>query len=456
MTATTPSDVNPDLPTVVIVGRPNVGKSTLFNRIIGSQDAIVEDRPGVTRDRHEAEAEWLGNHFTLVDTGGWMPDGDELEEKVSRQVEAAVRTADLVVFLVDSSTGMTDDDMLVAAWLRRAKRTILVVTNKADNERREADRWEFLGLGLGDPYPVSALHGRRAGDLLDEIISRLPYDKMQVEEPVSYGDTSEPLWNPADQAPPRVAIVGRPNVGKSTLFNRLVGEDRSIVHDMAGTTRDAIDTLVQTPDGPIVFVDTAGMRKRGKIDDSAEYYSMVRALRAIDDADIALLVIDSTEGVTGQDQRLAERVDASGCPIVVMMNKWDLIDDPERRLELLADVQRKLSFVGEAPVLKISALSGKGVHKLRPVLQDAITQYHRRVPTRDVNRVIADAQQRQPAGGGGKVLYALQGATDPPTFTLFVNRELPQSYLRYLERSIREAFDFGATPIKVRVRKRDN
>ena len=251
-----------------------------------------------------------------------------------------------------------------------------------------------------------------------------------------------------------MAIVGRPNVGKSTLFNRLVGEDRSVVHDMAGTTRDAIDTMVETPDGPIVFVDTAGMRKRGKIDDSAEYYSMVRALRAIDDADIALLVIDATEGVTGQDQRLAERVDASGCPIVVMLNKWDLIDDPEHRLEILADVQRKLSFVGEAPVLKVSALSGKGVHKLRPVLQEAITQYHRRVPTRDVNRVIADAQQKQPAGGGAKVVYALQGATDPPTFTLFVNRELPGSYLRYLERSIREAFDFGSTPIKVRVRKR--
>jgi GTP-binding protein len=243
-------------------------------------------------------------------------------------------------------------------------------------------------------------------------------------------------------------------VGKSTLSNRLVGEDRSVVHDMAGTTRDAIDTLVDTPDGPIVFVDTAGMRKRGKIDDSAEYYSMVRALRAIDDADIALLVIDATEGVTGQDQRLAERVDASGCPVVVMLNKWELIDDPEQRLTIQSEVQRKLNFIGEAPVLKVSALTGKGVHKLRPVLQDAITQYHRRVPTRDVNKVIAAAQQKQPAGGGAKVLYAVQGATEPPTFTLFVNRELPAPYLRYLERSIREAFDFGPTPLKLRVRKR--
>ncbi|MEQ1704294.1 MAG: GTP-binding protein, partial [Ilumatobacteraceae bacterium] len=221
-----------------------------------------------------------------------------------------------------------------------------------------------------------------------------------------------------------------------------------------GTTRDAIDTLEDPPDGPIVFVDTAGMRRRSRIDDSAEYYSMVRALRAIDGSDIALLVIDATEGVTSQDQRLAERVDAAGCPIVVMLNKWELIEDPDKRLEVQAELQRKLYFIGDSPILKISALTGKGVHKLRPVLQDAIEQYHRRVPTRDVNKVISDAQQRQPAGHGVKVLYALQGATDPPTFTLFVNRELPHTYLRYLERSIREAFDFGSTPIKLRVRKR--
>lgn len=456
-TTSTTDRTDPALANVVIVGRPNVGKSTLFNRIIGEQVAIVEDRPGITRDRKEAEAEWLGNRFNLVDTGGWSPDGDALEEKVSRQVEAAVRQADLVLFVVDASVGITDDEMLIGNWLRKAKVPILVVANKADNDRRESDRWEFLALGLGDPHAVSALHGRRAGDLLDEIVARIPVvrDDDPVE-PVEPGVDSDgkPLWNPKDVAPPRVAIVGRPNVGKSTLFNRLVGEDRSVVHDMAGTTRDAIDTLVETPDGPIVFVDTAGMRKRGKIDDSAEYYSMVRALRAIDDADIALLVIDATEGVTGQDQRLAERVDASGCPIVIMLNKWELIDDAEHRLEIQAEVQRKLSFVGEAPIVKISALTGKGVHKLRPLLQDAITQYHRRVPTRDVNKVIAAAQQKQPAGHGLKVLYAVQGATDPPTFTLFVNRELPSTYLRYLERSIREAFDFGNTPLKLRVRKR--
>ncbi len=444
------------LPSVVVIGRPNVGKSTLFNRIIGEQAAIVEDRPGVTRDRKELEAEWLGTRFLLVDTGGWLPGGSELDEKVSRQVEAAVQQADLVLFVVDASVGLTDDDEQIAQWLRRIKAPILLIANKADNDRRENDRWEFMALGIGEPVPVSALHGRRAGDLLDEVCRLLPTGMLPDEEPseIPVDEAGDALWKMGDTPPPRVAIVGRPNVGKSTLFNRLVGADRSVVHDMAGTTRDAIDTLVETPDGPIVFVDTAGMRRRSRIDDSAEYYSMVRALRAIDAADIALLIIDATEGVTSQDQRLAERVDASGCPIVVMLNKWELIDDPERRLEIETEVHRKLYFVGDSPILKISALTGKGVHKLRPVLQESIEQYHRRVPTRDVNRVISDAQQRQPAGHGLRVLYALQGATDPPTFTLFVNRELPQTYMRYLERSIREAFSFGSTPIKLRVRKR--
>ncbi len=446
-----------ELPTVVIVGRPNVGKSTLFNRIIGEQAAIVENRPGVTRDRKELVAEWLGVKFRVIDTGGWMPKGSDLDDKVSRQVEAAVDQADLVLFLVDASVGALEDDEAVADWLRRGRHDVLVVGNKADNNRREDEMWQFLSLGLGEAVPVSALHGRRAGDLLDVVLERLG-DKAVYVEPVEddgwvHDDDVEP-WSADDQRPPRVAVVGRPNVGKSTLFNRLVGSDRSVVHDMAGTTRDAIDTLVETEDGPIVFIDTAGMRKKGKIDDSAEYYSLVRALRAIDDADIALLIIDSTEGVTGQDQRLAERVDASGCPIVILLNKWDLVDDPEQRHEVESEVARKLSFLGDAPVIKISALTGRNVHKLRPRLQDAIEQYHRRVPTRDVNRVVIQAQQESPAGGGARVLYAVQGATDPPTFTLFVNRELPQHHVRYLERRIKEAFGFGATPIKLRIRKK--
>ena len=446
-------EIEIQLPVAVIVGRPNVGKSTLFNRVIGEQAAIVEDRPGVTRDRKELEANWLGHRFMLVDTGGWMPGGSELDAKVSRQVEAAVRNADLVIFVVDGSVGVTDDDELMAGWLRKSAATVMLVVNKADNDRREADRWDFLSLGLGDPYPVSALHGRRAGDLLDEVIVRMPSSPLSEEYIPNYGLDQE-IIPVGEQKPPRVALVGRPNVGKSTLFNRLVGEDRAVVHDMPGTTRDSIDTLVETEDGPVVFVDTAGMRRRSRIDDSAEYYSLVRALRAVDGSDIALFVIDATQGITAQDQRLAERIDAAGCPIVSMLNKWELIDDAEERERIDLEVKRKLYFVDDAPVLKVSALTGKGVHKLRPVLQEAILQYHRRIPTRDVNRVIADAQQRQAAGGGARVMYALQGATDPPTFTLFVNRELPHTYLRYLERSIREAFNFGSTPLKLRVRKR--
>ncbi|MEO6652364.1 MAG: ribosome biogenesis GTPase Der [Ilumatobacteraceae bacterium] len=452
-----PVETTSELPTVVIVGRPNVGKSTLFNRIIGEQAAIVENRPGVTRDRKELEADWLGVKFNVIDTGGWMPKGSELDEKVSRQVEAAVDGADLVLFVVDASVGTIEDDEHVADWLRRGAHNVIVVGNKADNNRREEEMWQFLSLGLGEGVPVSALHGRRAGDLLDMVLERLG-DKAVYTEPVDDGqwvsDDELDVWSPDDARPPRVAIVGRPNVGKSTLFNRLVGADRSVVHDMAGTTRDAIDTLVETDDGPIVFIDTAGMRKKGRIDDSAEYYSFVRALRAIDDADIALLIVDAVDGVTGQDQRLAERVDASGCPIVILLNKWELVDDIERRHEVEADVIRKLAFLGDAPVIKISALSGKNVHKLRPRLQEAIEQYHRRVPTRDVNKVIIKAQQQSPAGGGARVLYAVQGATDPPTFTLFVNRELPHHHVKYLERKIKEAFGFGATPIKLRIRKK--
>jgi GTP-binding protein len=444
--------------TVVIIGRPNVGKSTLFNRIVGSQQAIVEDRPGITRDRKELDAEWLDIPFRVVDTGGWMPGGDALDAKVSRQVEAAVNDADVVLFVVDASVGLTDDDQQIANWIRRSKTEVIVVANKADNERRETEMWEFMSLGIGEPVPISALHGRRAGDLLDRVLERFPDELRQpVHKPID-------PWRPVDgdddgdavapeAAVPRVAIVGRPNVGKSTLFNRLVGEDRSVVHDLAGTTRDSIDTMVDTEDGPIVFIDTAGMRRKGRIDDSAEYYSFVRALRSIDDADVALLVIDATVGVTAQDQRLAERVDAAGCPIVLILNKWDLVGT-EERLEIQAEVTRMLGFVADSSVLKISALTGKNVDKLRPRVQEAIGQYHTRVPTRDVNKVIAAAQQRQPIGGGAKILYAVQGAIDPPTFTLFVNRDVPQHYLRYIERTIREEFGLGSTAIKIRVRKR--
>ncbi len=446
------------LPVVSIVGRPNVGKSTLLNRIVGRREAIVEEKPGVTRDRKEIEAEWQGRRFILVDTGGWLPGGDALDEKVSRQAEQAMQASAVILLVVDAVVGVTEEDDRVAALLRRLGRPVLVVVNKVDDPNRESAVWDFLGLGLGEPRAVSALHGRGTGDLLDDLVALLPpagpgegyagggdRDDVAGAPPVTAADEERRVFS--------VAIVGRPNVGKSTLFNRLIGAERAIVHDMPGTTRDAIDTVVETPDGPVRFVDTAGMRRKARIDEGTEYYSLVRALRAIDSADVALLVIDATEGVTHQDQRLAERIDAAGCPIVVLLNKWELLD-AERRATIQYQVGQRLYFLGESPVLKISALTGKGVHKLMPALHGAIEDYRKRVPTAKVNQVIRAAQAAQPAPHGARVLYATQGATDPPTFTLFANKELPQPYLRYLERKLREECGFGAAPLKLRVRRR--
>jgi GTP-binding protein len=432
------------LPIVAIVGRPNVGKSTLFNRIVGRREAIVEERPGVTRDRKELEAEWQGHEFLLVDTGGWLPGGTDLDEKVSRQSERAIRDAAVVLLVVDATVGIAEEDARIATMLRRTRVPALVVANKVDDTNREAAIWELVSLGLGDPWPVSALHGRGTGDLLDRLVEFLPAtdDDAPAESEQSEADR---VFS--------VAVVGRPNVGKSTLFNRLIGDERAVVHDLPGTTRDTIDTVIETPDGPVRFVDTAGMRRKAKIDEGTEYYSFVRALQAIDHVDVALLVIDSTEGVSHQDQRLAERIDAAGCPIVVVLNKWETLG-AEQRDDMKYQVAQRLHFLGESPVMQISALTGKGVHRLMPALQDAIEDYHRRVPTRKVNEVIRRAQSAQPAPGGAKVLYATQGAVDPPTFTLFANRELPKSYLRYIERQLREEFGFGATPLKLRVRRR--
>ncbi|MGI9032227.1 MAG: ribosome biogenesis GTPase Der [Acidimicrobiales bacterium] len=436
------------LPVVAVLGRPNVGKSTLVNRIVGRREAIVEERPGVTRDRKVLEAEWAGRHFSVVDTGGWLSSDDTLDAQVSRQAERAIAGAAVVLLVVDVTVGVTDDDDKVAGVLRKALRArerapkVLVVANKVDNDNRETDIWDFGRLGLGTPWPISALHGRGSGDLLDEVVAALPPpspdDDHGADDPVA--------------SVPAVAIVGRPNVGKSTLFNKLIGDERSVVHDAPGTTRDSIDTIVETPDGPIRFVDTAGMRRRSRIDEGPEYYSLVRALQAIDRADAALFVIDAAEGVTHQDQRLAERVDAAGSPIVIVLNKWDLLD-AEGRVKATTDLEDRLAFLGYAPVLKTAALSGKGVHRLLPALGQAIEAYHRRVPTRELNEVVQTAQAAHPAPGA-RVLYATQGATDPPTFTLFSDRALHPTWLRYLERSIREHFGFGPTPLKMRVRRR--
>jgi GTP-binding protein len=427
-------------PTVVVAGRPNVGKSSLANRLVGRRIAVVEERPGVTRDRKVLEAEWAGRRFDVVDTGGWLPGGDDLDEKVSRQAARALADADLVVFVVDVTVGVTEEDLAAARFVQRCGRPVLLVVNKVDDDTREAAIWEFASLGLGDPIPVSAVHGRRAGDLLDEIVARLD---AAEPEPVESDEV-------ATGGPLRVAIVGRPNVGKSTLFNHLIGDDRSIVHDLPGTTRDAVDTIIETPQGAICFIDTAGMRRRAKTEPGLETYAVLRSLEALDRADLAVLVVDATSGATAQDQRLAERISSAGCPSVVVLNKWDLIATDDR-LDVLASIGDRLAFLGDAPVLKVAASLGRGVHKVLPALWAAAEDYHRRIPTGPLNRAIHDLQSRH-AAPGARIRYAVQGAIDPPTFTLFASGRLPAPYLRYLERGIREQFDLGHTPLKLRVR----
>jgi GTP-binding protein len=446
------------LPVVAVVGRPNVGKSTLVNRVVGRRTAIVQEDPGVTRDRKELVAEWAGRRFVVVDTGGWLPSGTTADDpaaltrQVSAQAERAMREADVILLVADATVGIIEEDDSVARMLQRSDRPVLVAANKVDDERREADAWRLSRLGLGEPHLVSALHGRGSGDLLDALVAVLPPDETATADGTDAADDAEvsKLFS--------VAVVGRPNVGKSTLFNQIVGDERSVVHDEPGTTRDAIDTVVETEDGPMRFVDTAGMRRRSRIDEPTEYYGLIRALEAVDRADAALFVIDASAGVTHQDQRLAERVDAAGTAVVVVLNKWDLIDDQDRRRAVLADVADRLGFLAYAPVLKVSAQTGRNLRHLLPALRDAETAYRRRVPTAALNRVMRDAQARHPPPAvrhkRPRILYATQGASEPPTFTLFATHELPATYLRYLERQIREAFELGPTPVKLRVRRR--
>jgi GTP-binding protein len=387
----------------------------------------------------------------VVDTGGWIAGGGNLDQEVSRQAERAVAQADVIILVVDVTVGITEEDARVASLLRGATPPAVVVVNKVDDGSRESDAWAFTQLGLGDPHAVSALHGRGSGDLLDAVVAALPPATPPQNRPETETET-EPETGPFS-----VAIVGRPNVGKSTLFNRLVGDERAVVHDEPGTTRDSIDTVIKTEEGPLRFVDTAGMRRRSRIDEPTEYYSLVRALESVDRADAALLVIDATAGVTHQDQRLAERVDAAGTAAIVVLNKWDLTDADQRR-DVLEQAADRLEFLAYAPLVKVSALTGRNLRYVLPALREAEAAYHRRVPTAALNRVITDAQQRQPPPVVRKrrprVLYATQGAADPPTFTLFATHKLPQTYLRYLEHRIREAFELGPTPVKLRVRLR--
>jgi GTP-binding protein len=451
MTTPAPLVSQRERPLVVIAGRPNVGKSTLVNRIVGRRAAVVEERSGVTRDRKELDAEWCGHPFTVVDTGGWLTSDDPLDAQVSAQAERAIADADVVLLVIDVTVGLTDEDLAVARFLRRSGRPIRVVANKVDSSQRETDAWEAVSLGLGDPWPVSALHGRGTGDLLDDVVSLLPDPRSAVPSDNGRADDAGMTNDDDDQAPmPRVAVVGRPNVGKSTLFNRLVGDERSVVHDAPGTTRDAVDTVVETPDGTVCFIDTAGMRRKSRTERGTEYFSVLRALEALDRADIALLVIDATAGVTHQDQRLAERVGAAGCPTVVVLNKWELVPTEDRD-DILTDIGDRLAFLGDAPVLKMSALSGMGVHRILPAVAAAEEAYHSRIPTGELNRAMKSIQAAHPPVGA-KIQYAVQGANDPPTFTLFTNGRLQPTYLRYVERGLRERFELGPTPIKLRVR----
>jgi GTP-binding protein len=426
-------------PQVVIVGRPNVGKSSLVNRLAGKRATVVEEHRGVTRDRKAVEVEWRGLSFDVIDTGGWLEKGTDLEGKVSEQAETALNNADLVLLVTDVTTGLVDEDTHAARWALRSGRPVVLVVNKVDDTQHEANSWEFLKLGAGDPHTVSALHGRGSGDLLDHIVDALG-EQVEVEEAAAADDDGAL----------RVAIVGRPNVGKSTLFNQLIGEERSVVHDLPGTTRDAIDTVVMTDVGLIRFIDTAGMRRRAKTAAGLETYAVLRSLDALDRADIAILVIDATIGATGQDQRLAERISAAGCPSLVVLNKWELVA-VEDRDDVLATVGEKLAFLGDAPVMKTTATSGRGVHRILPALSIAAADYVKRVPTGALNRAIRDLQIKQPAPTG-KIRYAVQGAIEPPTFTLFVAGKLPATYLRYVERSLRERFELGSQPLRVRVR----
>jgi GTP-binding protein len=418
---------------VAIVGRPNVGKSTLVNRIIGAREAIVEERPGVTRDRILYTAEWRGRPFDVVDTGGLELDPEgALAGKVADAARAAAMEADVVVFVLDVTDGITPEDRSVADVIRKLGRRTLLVANKVDNATREREIADLYALGMGEPVPVSALHSRGVGDFLD-----------LLTEGFSEGD-------PAQSAEPSIAIVGRPNVGKSTLFNRIVGHERSIVHDEPGTTRDAVDTVVEIDGRSYRFVDTAGMRRSAKVDESTEFFGSVRTMRALERSDIAVLVVDATEGISRQDQRIAEQIADLGRSAVVVLNKIDAVEAEDLDVRR-ADLRRRLPHVRWAPMLDISAKTGRGVPKILEALDPILETRQVRVPTPLLNAVVEDLQARTPipsTGRGVRIKYATQAEVAPPTIVLFGANVIPETWLRYLERGIRKRFGFDGTPIR--------
>ncbi|MCW2521963.1 MAG: der [Frankiales bacterium] len=431
------------IPVVAVVGRPNVGKSTLVNRILGRREAVVQDVAGVTRDRVAYDANWGGRQFTLVDTGGWEPDAQGLQAMVSRQAEQAVVTADLVLFVVDSRTGATETDLLVARTLRRAKKPVVLAVTKVDDERGESDAAELWSLGLGEPYPVSGLHGRGSGDLLDAVLALLPTAPMEAD--------------PVD-GPRRVALVGRPNVGKSSLLNRLTGEERSVVDSVAGTTVDPVDSLVELGGQTWRFVDTAGLRKRVNTASGMEYYASLRTASAIEAAEVAVVLLDSSEVISEQDQRVISTVIESGRAVVVAFNKWDLVDE-ERREYLDREIDWELQRVQWAPRVNVSAKTGRAVDKLAVALRLALESWDRRIPTGRLNSWLTEVvAATPPPGRGGKhprILFATQADTRPPRFVLFTTGFLEGGYRRFIERKLREDFEFEGSPIEISVRVRE-
>jgi GTPase len=433
------------MPVLAVVGRPNVGKSTLVNRLIGRREAVVEDIPGVTRDRISYDGLWNGRRFTLVDTGGWEPDAVGLQAAVAAQAELAMRTADAVLLVVDATVGATTTDEAVARVLRRSNRPVIVAANKVDDERLLADTADFWRLGLGEPFPVSGLHGRGSGDLLDKVLEALP---------------TSPRDRFADGTggPRRVALVGKPNVGKSSLLNKVSGEIRSVVHDVAGTTVDPVDSLVELDDEIWRFVDTAGLRKRVKMASGTEYYASLRTHAAIEAAEVAVVLVDASEPLTEQDQRVINMVVDSGRALVLAFNKWDLVDE-DRRLAMKRELERDLVRVPWAERVNISALTGRAVQKIAPALRTALDSWDKRIPTGRLNGWLSDviAATPPPVRGGKqpKVLFATQATTRPPTFVLFTSGFLEAGYRRFLERRLREEFGFTGSPVRVSVRVRE-
>jgi GTP-binding protein len=430
-------------PVVAVVGRPNVGKSTLVNRILGRREAVVQDTPGVTRDRVAYDAAWAGRRFTLVDTGGWEPNAKGLQAAVTAQAELAMSTADVVLLVVDATVGATATEEAVARTLRRSKRPVLLAANKVDDERLLPDVAALWNLGLGEPYPVSALHGRASGDLLDAVVKALP--DAPPERVVTGG-------------PRRVALVGKPNVGKSSLLNKLTGEDRSVVHEVAGTTVDPVDSIVELDGDKWRFVDTAGLRKRVRTARGTEYYASLRTKSAIDAAEVAVVLLDASEPIAEQDLRVLSMVVESGRACVLAMNKWDLVDE-ERRYQLERELDRGLKRIPWAERVNISALTGRAVQKLAPAMRRALASWDQRVPTGQLNGWLSElvAATPPPVRGGKqpKILFATQASTRPPTVVLFTTGFLEASYRRFLERKLRERFGFVGSPIRINLRIRE-